>query len=90
MCSIIGYYGPELAAKVIVGGLKKMEYRGYDSVGVSTLSNGRIETRKSVGKVVEVSDSLHLTAMHGRIGIGHTRWATHGGVSRLKRSSSLL
>ena len=81
MCSIIGYYGPDLAAKVIVGGLKKMEYRGYDSVGVSTLCNGHIETRKSVGKVAEVNDSLHLSAMHGRIGIGHTRWATHGGVT---------
>jgi glutamine---fructose-6-phosphate transaminase (isomerizing) len=58
-----------------------MEYRGYDSVGVSTLHGGRIETRKGVGKVAEVDDQLHLDAMLGTTGIGHTRWATHGGVS---------
>src|SRR5579862_3381703 len=81
MCSIIAYYGPGSAAKVIVDGLKKMEYRGYDSVGVSTLSEGHIETRKSVGKVAEVNEALRLSSMRGRIGIGHTRWATHGGVS---------
>ncbi len=58
-----------------------MEYRGYDSVGVSTLYGDRIETRKGVGKVAEVDKSLHLSAMSGTIGIGHTRWATHGGVN---------
>lgn len=58
-----------------------MEYRGYDSVGVSTLCSGEIETRKGVGKVAEVDDLLHLDGMLGNIGIGHTRWATHGGVS---------
>jgi glucosamine--fructose-6-phosphate aminotransferase (isomerizing) len=81
MCSIIGYRGSRTAGKIIVDGLKKMEYRGYDSVGVSTLYGGRIETRKGVGKVAEVDGSLHLHTMPGTIGIGHTRWATHGGVS---------
>jgi glutamine---fructose-6-phosphate transaminase (isomerizing) len=83
LCSIIAYRGSSPAAKIIVAGLKKMEYRGYDSVGVSTLHAGRIETRKGIGKVAEVDDSLHLSVMPGIIGIGHTRWATHGGVSTL-------
>ena len=81
LCSIIGYRGSRPAAKIIVDGLKKMEYRGYDSVGVSTLNDGRIETRKGVGKVAEVDESLHLNSMLGTIGIGHTRWATHGEVN---------
>jgi glutamine---fructose-6-phosphate transaminase (isomerizing) len=81
MCSIIGYRGSRPAGKIIVDSLKKMEYRGYDSVGVSTLHSGRIETRKGVGKVSEVDSSLHLNSMSGTIGIGHTRWATHGGVN---------
>jgi glutamine---fructose-6-phosphate transaminase (isomerizing) len=81
LCSIIAYRGSGQAATILVNGLKKMEYRGYDSVGVSTLHSGRIETRKGVGKVAEVDHSLHLNAMSGSLGIGHTRWATHGGVS---------
>lgn len=60
-----------------------MEYRGYDSVGVSTLYGGKIETRKGIGKVVDVDNSLHLSAMSGVMGIGHTRWATHGDVSNV-------
>jgi len=81
MCSIIGYRGSRPAGKIIVDSLKKMEYRGYDSVGVSTLHSGRIETRKGVGKVSEVDSSLHMNSMAGTVGIGHTRWATHGGVN---------
>ena len=80
MCSIIGYYGKNSAAPIMVKGLKRMEYRGYDSVGVATESNQKIEVRKGVGKVSEVNDSESLDKLPGRIGIGHTRWATHGKV----------
>jgi len=83
MCSIIGYYGKNSAAPIMVKGLKRMEYRGYDSVGVATESNQKIEVRKGVGKVSEVNDSESLDKLPGRIGIGHTRWATHGKVTTL-------
>lgn len=81
MCSIIGYYGLEIAAPVIVKGLKRMEYRGYDSVGVATETNNHIELKKGVGKVAEVNSNVHLDSLPGRMGIGHTRWATHGKVT---------
>ncbi len=81
MCSIIGYKGKNPAAPILVESLKKMEYRGYDSVGVATLDNGSILVRKGIGRVIEVNKSLNMSEMAGRIGIGHTRWATHGGVT---------
>ena len=83
MCSIIGYYGKGSAAPILVKGLKRMEYRGYDSVGVATKSDHKIEVRKGVGKVTEVNDSINLDKLPGSIGIGHTRWATHGKVTKL-------
>ena len=83
MCSIIGYYGKNSAAPIMVKGLKRMEYRGYDSVGVATEYDQKIEVRKGVGKVSEVNDSECLDKLPGRIGIGHTRWATHGKVTAL-------
>jgi len=81
MCSIIGYYGNEIAAPIIVKGLKRMEYRGYDSVGVATESNHQIELKKGTGKVNEVNSKIQLDSLPGKIGIGHTRWATHGKVT---------
>jgi glucosamine--fructose-6-phosphate aminotransferase (isomerizing) len=81
MCSIIGYYGDGLAAPILVKGLKRMEYRGYDSVGVATKSDQDILVKKGVGKVIEVNNSLHLDLLPGNVGIGHTRWATHGNVT---------
>lgn len=81
MCSIIGYYGNEIAAPIIVKGLKRMEYRGYDSVGVATESNNQIELKKGVGKVQEVNSKVQLDTLPGKVGIGHTRWATHGKVT---------
>ena len=81
MCSIIGYYGNEIAAPIIVKGLKRMEYRGYDSVGVATESNSQIELKKGVGKVEEVNSKVQLDTLPGKVGIGHTRWATHGKVT---------
>ena len=83
MCSIIGYYGKDSAAPIMVKGLKRMEYRGYDSVGLATESDDKIEVRKGVGKVSEVNDSESLDKLPGSIGIGHTRWATHGKVTSI-------
>ena len=81
MCSIIGYYGDDLAAPILVKSLKRMEYRGYDSVGVATKFDNKIEIRKGVGKVAEVNKAVQLEKLPGKIGIGHTRWATHGKVT---------
>jgi glutamine---fructose-6-phosphate transaminase (isomerizing) len=82
VCSIIGYNGQLLeAAPLLVDSLKKMEYRGYDSVGIATLNKGKIMISKGVGKVAEVNKILEFAKLPGHIGIGHTRWATHGGVS---------
>ena len=81
MCSIIGYYGKEDAAPIIVKGLKRMEYRGYDSVGVATESENQIGLKKGTGKVQEVNSKIQLETLPGRVGIGHTRWATHGKVT---------
>jgi glutamine---fructose-6-phosphate transaminase (isomerizing) len=81
VCSIIGYKGMSHAAPILIDSLRKMEYRGYDSVGIATITDDKIFVRKGVGKVVEVNKSLDLGKMQGQIGIGHTRWATHGGVT---------
>ncbi|MFQ6025267.1 MAG: glutamine--fructose-6-phosphate transaminase (isomerizing) [Nitrosopumilaceae archaeon] len=83
MCSIIGYVGIGSAAPVLVKGLKRMEYRGYDSVGVATSSGKQILIRKGVGKVEEVNNAVKLDSLSGNVGIGHTRWATHGGVTKI-------
>ena len=83
MCSIIGYSGNEIAAPIIVKGLKRMEYRGYDSVGVATESKNQIELKKGIGKVNEVNSKMQLDLLPGKTGIGHTRWATHGTVTEL-------
>ena len=81
MCSIIGYYGENSAAPLLVKSLKKMEYRGYDSVGIATKSENQILLKKGIGKVSEVNNILHLDELVGKVGIGHTRWATHGMVT---------
>jgi glucosamine--fructose-6-phosphate aminotransferase (isomerizing) len=81
MCSIIGMISKNIVAPALVESLKRMEYRGYDSVGVATLSTNKISVKKGIGKVGQVNSSLNLAAMQGFVGIGHTRWATHGGVT---------
>ena len=81
MCSIIGIIGRDVVAPALIESLKRMEYRGYDSVGVATLSADKISVRKGTGKVNQVNSSLNLAEMDGFVGIGHTRWATHGGVT---------
>ncbi|MDD7578247.1 MAG: glutamine--fructose-6-phosphate transaminase (isomerizing) [Elusimicrobia bacterium] len=78
MCGIIGYVGNNNSVPYIIDGLKKLEYRGYDSAGVSILQNGRLVTVRAVGKVAELEKAALLTNPKGSTGIGHTRWATHG------------
>ena len=82
MCGIIGYCGREAAVPVVFEGLKCLEYRGYDSAGIATLDKGSLLIRKDVGKVDEVNQKQNLESLPGNIAIGHTRWATHGGVTR--------
>ena len=83
MCSIIGCITNSNASGSLVNGLKRMEYRGYDSVGVATNSDSKILLKKGVGKVSIVNSNLKLDTMPGRAGIGHTRWATHGKVNEI-------
>ncbi len=75
--------GSSSAAPLLVDGLGRMEYRGYDSVGIATLNDGKLLIKKGVGKVAQVSASLNLKEMIGEVGIGHTRWATHGAVTAI-------
>jgi glucosamine--fructose-6-phosphate aminotransferase (isomerizing) len=82
VCSIIGYEGRGEAAPLLIKGLQRMEYRGYDSAGIATFSNREISVRKGVGKVAEVNALLHMDELKGEVGVGHTRWATHGGVTK--------
>jgi glutamine---fructose-6-phosphate transaminase (isomerizing) len=82
VCSIIGYSGKLIsAAPLLVESLKKMEYRGYDSVGIATFNDNSILVSKGIGKVAEVDKEMNLNKLPGQIGIGHTRWATHGSVN---------
>ena len=82
MCGIIGYVGSRKASEVITDGLKRLEYRGYDSVGIAVVDQQKLEVRKDKGMVEEVSSALHFTNIGGNLGLGHTRWATHGAVCR--------
>jgi glucosamine--fructose-6-phosphate aminotransferase (isomerizing) len=77
MCGIVGYTGPREAYPIVLKGLKRLEYRGYDSTGVA-LNGGNLEVHKKKGKVAELEETLVGTNLHSHIGIGHTRWATHG------------
>jgi glucosamine--fructose-6-phosphate aminotransferase (isomerizing) len=78
MCGIVGILGKKEAAPQLVEGLKRLEYRGYDSAGIATLVNGKVERRRAEGKLVNLADRLLKEPLGGTIGIGHTRWATHG------------
>jgi len=81
MCGIIGVVSTKEAAPVIFSGLKKLEYRGYDSAGVATCVNSHIETCKGIGRLTDVENQCHISRLKGTGGIGHVRWATHGGVT---------
>ena len=77
MCGIVGYTGPREAYPIIIKGLQRLEYRGYDSTGVALL-NGGLNVYKKKGRVAELAETLVGKNLHAHIGIGHTRWATHG------------
>src|SRR5205809_20611 len=78
MCGIVGYVGSREAAPLLLEGLKRLEYRGYDSAGIATLSNGRFVVARSPGKLSRLIEKLGGLSTPGTTGIGHTRWATHG------------
>ena len=78
MCGIVGYVGPKQASPILIDGLRRMEYRGYDSAGVAVLNGGDIKIRKAAGKLSALVDKLRTETPSGTVGIGHTRWATHG------------
>ncbi|HEV7594632.1 MAG TPA: glutamine--fructose-6-phosphate transaminase (isomerizing) [Gemmatimonadaceae bacterium] len=78
MCGIIGYIGSRGATPLLLEGLKRMEYRGYDSAGVAVMNGSGVETRKAAGKISELERALATSPVNGDLGIGHTRWATHG------------
>ena len=78
MCGIVGYIGERDATPIILNGLKRLEYRGYDSAGVAVLDDGNIEIRRDAGKLSHLEALVCNTPIHGQVGIGHTRWATHG------------
>lgn len=81
MCGIVGYIGSKDALSILLGGLKNLEYRGYDSIGIATVSSS-LRVSKGVGKVDTAINDMDLMFLEGNIGIGHTRWATHGSVSK--------
>ena len=78
MCGIVGYIGPREAYPIIITGLKRQEYRGYDSTGVALINGDGLRVYKKKGKVAELEESLLGKPLSAHIGIGHTRWATHG------------
>ena len=78
MCGIIGYIGPKSVVPVILDGLRRLEYRGYDSAGIAVVEDGEIEIRRSAGKLINLENSIQARPMAGAYGLGHTRWATHG------------
>ncbi|EKE44322.1 D-fructose-6-phosphate amidotransferase [Oceaniovalibus guishaninsula JLT2003] len=81
MCGIVGILGTHEVSPIILEALKRLEYRGYDSAGIATVNGGALDRRRAVGKLVNLSDRLVHDPLPGRSGIGHTRWATHGGPS---------
>ena len=78
MCGIVGYVGSQEAAPLLLDGLKRLEYRGYDSAGIATLCNGHFTIHRSAGKLSTLLERLAGSSSPGSVGIAHTRWATHG------------
>lgn len=83
MCGIVGYVGERDAVEVVMAGLHRLEYRGYDSAGLAVVEDGHLDYVKSLGKLAALEERLVATPLHGRLAIGHTRWATHGAPSEV-------
>ena len=83
MCGIVGYIGRNKASEILISGLKRLEYRGYDSAGICTIENSSLVTTKCKGKVSKLESKLNPSLHSGNIGIGHTRWATHGAPNQI-------
>ena len=83
MCGIVGYVGGESVASILIDGLRRLEYRGYDSAGLAVHGNGKIEVVRAVGKLRNLESALRENPLKGNVGIGHTRWATHGRPSEV-------
>ena len=82
MCGITGYIGEKDAAPVLLQALKRMEYRGYDSAGISTIHKDNVTIKKDIGRIDAINEKIELGKAKGKIGVAHTRWATHGGVTK--------
>ena len=79
MCGILGYIGPKKVVPVVIEGLRKLEYRGYDSAGIAVVNGtGKLEIRRASGKLRNLEEAIAKSPLEGTYGIGHTRWATHG------------
>ena len=83
MCGIVGYVGPRTASPILLEGLRKLEYRGYDSAGLAVHDGKSIEIIRAVGKLSNLDEALSKRPLAGSTGIGHTRWATHGRPSEV-------
>ena len=83
MCGIVGYIGPQEATPIVLDGLRKLEYRGYDSAGIATIDQGKINISRAEGKLINLEKKLNDQSLKGQPGIGHTRWATHGRPSEI-------
>jgi glucosamine--fructose-6-phosphate aminotransferase (isomerizing) len=83
MCGIVGYIGPRIASPLLIEGLKRLEYRGYDSAGVAIMNGKGVETRRAAGKIARLEAAVDAAPINGRLGIAHTRWATHGAPTEL-------
>src|SRR6201993_850618 len=81
MCGIVGAVAQRNITPILLEGLRRLEYRGYDSAGIAVLDRDRIELRRAVGKVAQLEARLEREPLSGQLGIAHTRWATHGGVT---------
>ena len=81
MCGIVGCVAEEPVAGILLDGLRRVEYRGYDSAGMATVSDGGLKVRKGAGRIKEIEDKFALSSLKGSTGMAHTRWATHGGVT---------
>ena len=78
MCGIVGYIGTQTAQSILISGLEKLEYRGYDSAGVATIVEGKLDCIRAKGKLQNLREKVEFSTNLSPIGIGHTRWATHG------------